>query len=224
MVRVIGGMFTMGATSEQLDESQANEEPAHKVLLSSFSIGQTEVTQELWKAVMGTNPSNDIGDNFPVRNVRRSDCTSFINKLNQITGLHFRLPTEAEWEFAARGGKLSKGFKYAGSNDVDDVAWYKDNAGGKTHPVGTKKPNELGLYDMSGNVFEYCQDSGNKYLSVGQIDPLWVEDYSTNSNIVKRGGCSRGDVDGISGKCRVSYRTWEHYQNGGNFNGFRLAL
>lgn len=187
MVRVIGGMFTMGATSEQGSNAQNNEKPAHKVLLSTFSIGQTEVTQALWKAVMGTNPSNNIGDNLPVEHIRRSECISFIKKLNSLTGLNFRLPTEAEWEFAARGGKLSKGYIYSGSNDVDDVAWYKDNAGGTTHEVGTKAPNELGLYDMSGNVSEWCQDWYGNYSASAQTNPTGP---SSGTKRVHRGGHS----------------------------------
>ncbi|MBR0324280.1 MAG: SUMF1/EgtB/PvdO family nonheme iron enzyme, partial [Bacteroidales bacterium] len=125
--------------------------------MSTFYIGKYEVTQAEWKAVMGTNPSRHKGDNLPVENVTWFDCQEFIRKLNELTGKQFRLPTEAEWEYAARGGKHSYGAKYAGDNDIDNVAWYGDNSNNTTHPVGLKRPNELGLYDMTGNVQEWCQ-------------------------------------------------------------------
>lgn len=170
MITVNGGTFTMG-TDESVG-ANGLEKPAHQVTLSTYSIGETEVTQALWVAVMGSNPSYDKDDlSQPVENVNWNDCQSFITKLNQLTGRTFRLPTEAEWEFAARGGNQSKGYLYAGSNSVNDVAWYNGNSGSTVHPVATKAPNELGLYDMSGNVYEWCQDWYGNYSSEPQINP-----------------------------------------------------
>ncbi|MBO7496360.1 MAG: formylglycine-generating enzyme family protein [Salinivirgaceae bacterium] len=160
MIAVEGGSFMMGATPGQGDEACENERPVHKVIVDDFLIGETEVTQELWFAVMGSNPSyfKNRDGNYPVENVSWYDVHAFIKKLNEITGQQFRLPFEAEWEYAARGGKKSTDKKYSGSDDIDEVAWFKNNAGDRTHAVTTKNPNELGLYDMTGNVFEICQD------------------------------------------------------------------
>jgi len=218
MVAVQGGTFTMGATAEQGSDAESDEEPAHQVTLSSYSIGQTEVTQELWQAVMGSNPSYFTGNlQRPVERVSWNDCQTFISKLNQMTGKSFRLPTEAEWEYAARGGNRSQGYKYAGSNAIGDVAWYTDNSAWTTHTVATKAPNELGLYDMSGNVYEWCQDWYGSYSSGAQTNPTGPASGSTR---VYRGG-GRGNN---AGHCRVSYRT-RSAPSGANCDlGLRLAL
>ena len=216
MVYVEGGTFTMGATSEQ-KKPYVDEKPTHRVSLSSFYIGKYEVTQSLWKAVMGSNPSDWKGDNLPVENVSWNDSQTFLRKLNAMTGKNFRLPTEAEWEYAARGGNLSRGYQYSGSKKIDDVAWYEDNSGGKTHPVGTKAPNELGIYDMSGNVWEWCQDWYGDYHGYSQTNPTGP---SSGSLRVLRGGCwiIRARF------CRVADRS--HLTPDGRliFLGFRLAL
>lgn len=217
MVHVEGGTFSMGATSEQGNEAYSNEMPVHSVTLNSYYIGKTEVTQALWQAVMGSNPSNFKGADLPVECVSRNDCQEFIQKLNRLTGRNFRLPTEAEWEFACRGGNNSRGYKYSGSNDIDNVAWYWDNSGGKTHPVGTKAPNELGIYDMSGNVWEWCSDRYADYTSYSQTDPTGPQSGSAR---VYRGGC----WDCYARICRSSLRDG----NGPTFRygylGLRLAL
>jgi len=171
MVFVKGGTFMMGATSEQGSDVCSNEEPAHQVTLSDFYIGKHEVTQAQWKAVMGSNPSHFKGDNLPVERVSWKDCQTFIRKLNELTGLRFRLPTEAEWEYTARGGNRSRGYKYSGGDDLGSVGWYYGNSGNKTHPVGQKRANELGLHDMSGNVCEWCSDWYGDYSSFSQTNP-----------------------------------------------------
>lgn len=199
MVPVEGGTFTMGATSEQGSDAWDDEKPAHKVTLSDYYIGQTEVTQALWKAVMGSNPSDSKGDNLPVEQVSWDDCQVFIQNLNQLTGKQFRLPTEAEWEYAARGGRKSRGYKYAGGNDIGLVAWYTGNSGDETHTVATKQANELGVYDMSGNVWEWCSDRYGDYQSSSQSDP---QGPSSGSDRVYRGGGYYRDAV----YCRVSYR------------------
>ena len=217
MVAVEGGTFTMGASDDDTDASNS-EKPAHEVTLSSYTIGQTEVTQALWQAVMGSNPSNFTGNlQRPVEKVSWSDCQTFITKLNQLTGKTFRLPTEAEWEFAARGGKLSQGYKYSGSNTIGDVAWYYDNSSSTTHPVATKVPNELGLYDMSGNVWEWCQDWYGSYSSDAQTNPVGP---STGSVRVDRGGCWGYNA----GDCRVSFRYYDAPSGAYIDLGLRLAL
>ena len=201
MVPVEGGTFTMGATSEQGSDALEGEYPAHQVTLSDYYIGQTEVTQALWKAVMGSNPSDSKGDNLPVEQVSWDDCQVFIQKLNQLTGKQFRLPTESEWEYAARGGRKSRGYKYAGDNDIGLVAWYEDNSGNETHPVATKQANELGVYDMSGNVEEWCSDGYDGYQSSSQSDP---QGPSSGSDRVGRGGSFFFDAR----YCRVSNREY----------------
>jgi len=234
MVEVEGGTFTMGATAEQGSDAYDSEKPAHQVTLSSYSIGQTEVTQELWQAVMGSNPSYfqastdaNYGTNLqrPVDQVSWNDCQTFITKLNQMTGKNFRLPTEAEWEYAARGGNRSQGYKYAGSNNIDDVAWYYDNSSALgssnpdygTHPVATKAPNELGLYDMSGNVLEWCQDWYGSYSSGAQTNPTGP---ASGSYRVYRGGCWIN----VAWFCRVSFRYGSTPSHALFYLGLRLAL
>ena len=218
MVRVEGGTFTMGATAEQGSDANEDEKPAHQVTLSSYMIGKTEVTQELWEAVMGSNPSDFKGSNLPVEEVSWEDCQTFIRKLNALTGKNFRLPTEAEWEFAARGGNNSRGYKYSGSNTVSNVAWYKDNSSSTTHPVATKAPNELGIYDMSGNVWEWCSDWYGSYSSSSQYNPTGS---NTGSSRVLRGG----SWFYYAFACRVSGRgyTDETTLRGSDF-GLRLVL
>ena len=214
MVEVEGGTFQMGS-----EDGYSNEEPVHDVTLSSYSIGETEVTQALWKAVMGSNPSFFKGDNLPVEYVSWNDCQTFITKLNELTGKTFRLPTEAEWEFAARGGNNSQGYTYSGSNTLGDVAWYLDNSGIETHPVATKSPNELGIYDMSGNVEEWCQDwfDFDYYSSSSQTNPTGP---SSGSHRVSRSG---NFCDGAE-SCRTAYRFLREPTDSTFSNGLRLAL
>lgn len=162
MIDVEGGSFMMGCAGNYGD-CQSAEKPVHEVKVESFKLSKFEVTQKQWNLVMETNPSPIKGDDLPVYNVSYDDALEFISKVNSSSGTKFRLPTEAEWEFAAKGGVKSQGFQYAGSNSLDDVAWYRDNSGAKPHTVGTKKPNELGIYDMSGNVSEWCIDDFKSY-------------------------------------------------------------
>ena len=198
MKLVAGGTFTMGTSDKDL-EAGSNERPVHQVSLKNYYIGETEVTQELWKAVMGNNPSFFDGNNLPVENISWEECQEFIRKLNARTGQKFRLPTEAEWEYAARGGKNSKGYKYSGSNNPDDVSWHEGNSSNKTHAVKTKLPNELGLYDMSGNVWEWCSDRYGDYTSVAQRNPAGPNTGAFRVN--RGGGWSYG-----TRCCRVSAR------------------
>ena len=185
MIWVDGGTFMMGATSERgNDESDDNEKSAHLITLSGFMIGKYQVTQAQWKAIMGNNPSAFIGDNLPVEKVSWNDVQEFIVKLNAQTGKRYRLPTEAEWEFAASGGNMNRNYKYSGSNNPDEVAWYKENSGNRTHPVGTKSSNELGIYDMSGNVSEWCSSWYGSYRTKAPINRT----PSPGSYRVYRGG------------------------------------
>ena len=214
MKLVEGGTFQMGSNDSDAD---SDEKPVHNVTLSSYYIGETEVTQALWKAVMGSNPSFYKGDNLPVEQVSWNDIQEFIRKLNQKTEKNFRLPTEAEWEYAARGGKTSKGYKYAGSNTIDNVAWYIDNSGSKTHAVKGKNPNELGFYDMTGNVLEWCSDWYGSYSSGSQTNP---QGPSSGSSRVLRGG----GWYNIARYCRVSDRNSSAPVSSGIDLGFRLCL
>ena len=216
MVWVEGGTFRMGATSEQGSDAYDKEKPVHSVTLSGYYIGKTEVTQALWKAVMCSNPSRFKGDNLPVEWVSWNDCQEFIRKLNALTGQNFRLPTEAEWEFACRGGNNSRGYKYSGSNYIDNVAWYDGNSGKNTHPVATKLPNELGIYDMSGNVWEWCSDWYGYYSSVAQTNPKGP--YG-GSDRVLRGGSWYTNARFF----RSSYRDFSSPGDRG-YLGLRLSL
>jgi formylglycine-generating enzyme required for sulfatase activity len=211
----------MGCTSDPgSDCNDENEKPAHKVTLSDFYIGKYEVTQAQWEAVMGNNPS-DFRDckTCPIEVVSWEDVQEFIKKLNTKTGLNYRLPTEAEWEYAARGGTQSKGYKYSGSNNADEVAWYLDDLERKTHPVGTKKANELGIYDMSGNVWEWCSDWYGAYNSEAQTNPKGSAEGEVPLRIIRGGGWDY-DVQGV----RVSYRFYGMQgESSENSLGFRLA-
>ena len=211
MVYVSGGTFIMGG-----DES-SDQTPTHSVTLSSYYICKYEVTQALWRAVMGSNPSKFKGDNLPVEQVSWNDCQTFINRLNSYTGRNFRLPTEAEWEFAARGGNYSRRYKYSGSNYIGDVAWYADNSGNRTHPVGTKQANELGLYDMSGNVWEWCSDWYGSYSSYSQSNPTGA---TSGFGRVERGG----NWCGLARYCCSSHRSYYAPDNSFDDLGLRLVL
>ena len=214
MVHVEGGSFQMGCRDTT---AFSDERPVHQVTLSSYYIGETEVTQELWHAVMGKNRSNFNGINLPVDKVSWKSCQEFIDALNEKTGKNFRLPTEAEWEYAARGGNRSKGYLFSGSNNIDDVAWYRINSDGRTHPVKQKKPNELGLYDMTGNVWEWCQDRYDGYDESVQENPIGS---LQGSRRVYRGG----SYDDDKKDCRLTRREKESVRERENFFGLRLAL
>ncbi len=227
MIKVKGGTFQMGAQNSNSggdnydSDAYGKENPVHSVTLSDYYIGETLVTQELWTAVMGVNPSRfKYCPQRPVENVSWNDCQTFIEKLNQLTGKNFRLPTEAEWEYAARarGGNKSKGYKYSGSDTLDDVAWNCDNSGYETHDVKTKQANELGIYDMSGNVWEWCQDFYGDYYNSELIkNPTGP---SSGSKRVLRGG----SCDDSSSCCRVSNR-YSCYPDSRSYGiGFRLIL
>ncbi len=211
MVYVSGGTFIMGG------DDSSDQMPTHSVTLSSYYICKYEVTQALWRAVMGSNPSNFKGNNLPVENVSWYDCQTFIKRLNSYTGRNFRLPTEAEWEFAARGGNYSRHYKYSGSNYIDDVAWYIDNSNKRPHPVGAKQPNELGLYDMSGNVGEWCSDWDGSYSSYSQTNPTGP---NSGSFRVHRGGFWRYNAK----YCRTPERNSKTPDYCVNYIGLRLVL
>lgn len=183
MVWVTGGSFIMGN-----DAGEPDERPAYEVVVDGYAISKYPVTQRQWSVIMGTNPTEFAGcDQCPIDKVSWNDAQKFIAILNELTGKKFSLPTEAEWEYAAKGGKESKPFKYAGSNDIDSVAWYTGNSGRMPHPVGQKLPNALGLYDMCGNVWEWCLDWYNKnYYELNESNnPMGP---SSGAGRVRRGG------------------------------------
>ena len=225
MIKVEGGTFMMGATPEQGVDASLMERPSHQVTLSDYYIGETLVTQALWQSVMGNNPSIVKNDQHPVENVSWEDCQKFIQKLRSLTGQQFRIPTEAEWEFAARGGNKSRGYKYAGGDDINKLAWYNNSRIGwysdctrTTQAVKLKLPNELGIYDMSGNLQEWCQD--------------WYDDYENSSQTNPKGPISGrwkvtrgGSCDEDARKCRVSWRDKHMPMSEYNrYIGIRLSL
>jgi len=231
MIPVKGGTFEMGSTEVDW------EQPIHKVILLDFQLCKYLVNQAQWKAIMGENPSNFKGDYLPVEQVSWDDAQVFIKKLNEKTGNKYRLPTEVEWEFAARGGTSSQGYKYAGSNDLKEVGWYWENSGDRvlsgtweygkatknncrTHPVGQKKPNELGLYDMSGNVWEWVEDDWHdSYKGAPDKGLAWVDNPQGPSRVA-RGGSWLIEAH----RCRAAYRG--HWRPDSRYSslGFRLAL
>ena len=230
MIKVDGGSFQMGNNNNDADSKKT---PVHNVTLDSYYIGETEVTQGLWVAVMGREPycyggwkkkygaphldyishARGKGNYYPAYYINWYDCQKFIKRLNQLTGKNFRLPTEAEWEYAARGGKKSRGYKYSGSNIADEVAWYSDNNNDYLHPVKGRFPNELGIYDMSGNVWEWCEDLYEE-KSAGNSD----SSKSSNLERVLRGGGWRG------GSYSVSHRYGANPKTYADDAGFRIVL
>jgi formylglycine-generating enzyme required for sulfatase activity len=217
MAEVQGGTFRMGCSQEQQNACENDESPLHSVTLSTFKISKYEITQTQWKSIMGNNPSKYAGDNFPVDNVSWDDVQEFISRLNVITGKNYRLPTEAEWEYAARGGNQCKGYIYSGSNHPDDVAWSSGNSGGQTHAVGTKKANELGIYDMSGNVWEWCLDWYGSYPAAAQKNPTGTK---SGSYRVNRGGGRNSNAY----HCRVTCRNLNSPGARRDSLGFRVVL
>lgn len=215
MIKVVGGTFTMGATSEM--EPVELDLPCHEVSLSDYWIGETQVTQQLWRAIMGTNPSSFVNEQFPVVGTSWNICQIFVSKLAQLTGANFRLPTEAEWEYAARGGRKTHGFRYSGSNNPEDVAWFSQEKH-KLHPVKMKNPNELGIYDMSGNGDEWCSD--------------WVGNYTNNYQRNPKGPLNGrykiargGDWASSAKYCQCSFRSLGSLPDGNyTYHGLRLAL
>ena len=210
MVKVEAGCFDMG--------DKVAPTPLHRVTLTDdYYLGKYEVTQKLWQVVMENCPFKFKGDNYPVEGVSWDDCQKFISRLNLLTGKNFRLPTEAEWEFAAKGGKKGRGYMFSGSYAIENVAWYFDNSGKETHIVGTKQPNELGIYDMSGNVCEWCQDWHGGYSSSSQTNP--TGSVTGTSRVYRGGSCAL-----LEKYCRTSYRDWGHPDSPPSKCGFRLAL
>jgi formylglycine-generating enzyme required for sulfatase activity len=213
MVFVEGGTFQMGSNFGESDEK-----PVHSVTLKSFYMGKHEITQAQWRVVMGSNATHNNGcENCPVVLVSWREVQEYIQELNAQTGKKYRLPTEAEWEYAAKGGKASKGFTYSGSNDIGTVAWYYDNCENKGHVLGGKLPNELGIYDMSGNVSEWCSDWYGNYSSLNETNPKGA--LVGNDRVLRGGGCSDSAAN-----CRSTNRNWGCTDCGSNFGGFRLVL
>lgn len=218
MTLVKGDTFVMGASLQEGGENK-DEQTLHNVTLGSFYICETQITQKLWNTIMGNNPSKIKDDNYPVTNVSWHDCQTFIKKLNDITGLEFRLPTEAEWEFAAKGGQKGKrnGYKYSGSNTITNIMWYSKNSGNRPHEVSSKQSNELGLFDMSGNVWEWCSD--------------WYASYDTSLSFNPKGPidgiekvCRGGSFMSEAKECRVSIREKDIPNEISEDVGFRLVL
>lgn len=220
MIKVTGGTFMMGATKEQGMEAMEDEKPLHSVTLGTYFIGKYAVTQALWNAVMNVNPSRFCGEDLPVEQVNWYSCQEFVHKLSALTGKTFRLPTEAEWEYAARGGNRSEGYKYSGSDNIQDVAWCdEDWDSGSTHPVGTKLANELGICDMSGNVREWCQDwYANAYSGAA---PLNAGDKPMESaGKVLRGGGWLSPAR----NCRIANRNYCNPYTSYSNIGFRIVM
>ena len=217
MKYVEGGTFMMGA-SDNDSIADSDEKPAHKVIVGDFYIGETEVTQELWKAVMGKNPAKIKGENWPIENVSYKKCLEFVEKLSEMTGRHFRLPTEAEWEYAARGGKYSKGYLYAGANDVEKVAWlHNDTLWARHMPVASKQPNELGIYDMSGGVWEWCDTPYEPYS--GDKGTFFTRLIRSRFKVVRGSG-----FRGYAKYARVSNRYCNAVWRNDHTIGLRIAM
>ena len=220
MVRVEGGSFTMGCKSGRDRDCDDDERPAHQVSLPSFEMGRHEVTQALWEAVMGDNPSKFEGcPRCPVERVRWDDGQRFLMELSTLTGKRYRLPTEAEWEYAARGGQQGSGYPYAGSSEPGVVAWYRENSDRRTHPVEDKQPNELGLYDMSGNVREWVQDCWNDSFAGAPGDGRAWEAGDCNVRVVRGGSW----FDMLPGYLRSANRFFNPTSDDDNHLGFRVA-
>ena len=218
LVCVEGGRCEIGATQEQERDAYEWEKPVHKVVLSNFRITKHLVTQEIWSSIMPYNNSlNKSEKNLPVENVTWEECDEFIKTINEMTGLSFKLPTEAQWEYAARGAAKNRGKKYSGDNCACDVAWFDENSNKRTHSVGEKRANELGIYDMSGNVWEWCSDWYDVYDTQIVTDPVGA---ASGTRKVLRGGCANT----ASGNCRVSYRIGRNVKYKDGFLGFRLVL
>jgi len=213
LINVKGGTFTMGCTGE---DCFSWELPSHQVTLSDYKISKYPVTQAQWEAIMGSNPSFYKGDSLPVETVNWTEVQDFIKKLNIVTSRNYRLPTEAEWEYACRGGTNSAQYTYSGSNNVDEVAWYKENSNSKTHPVGKKTPNKLGIYDMSGNVWEWCSDWYASYTNSPKTNPTGPQEGTLR---VIRGGSWSNEAK----RCSVSNRGTADPESGHSGLGFRLV-